>query len=276
MFICLATLKTENEVIKYNIVTEQKEVDYNKSPIRVHISTPIADCIMKTIANDRHTFTCNDVSYTVLSASLNSKFNEYNPYYRRKVDFTNITNPQKIYIYKRNSHCEKCRRKGLDSSIECVSAAVSCILNVHETHIIEVQYCKRCKTYFVDEESLKIFEKKYGTLLFERIFETHNSDDIEWDYEYANDTILSRYGYTAKENALTKKERQFILSYIIENNIAEKAELKSILSTFIKLRGDRCYKAEPIWREDLKFLNEYNLNDNRFIGNSVLIRKNKT
>ena len=52
MFICLATLKTENEVIKYNIVTEQKEVDYNKSPIRVHISTPIADCIMKTIAND--------------------------------------------------------------------------------------------------------------------------------------------------------------------------------------------------------------------------------
>lgn len=41
-----------------------------------------------------------------------------------------------------------------------------------------------------------------GTLLFERIFETHNSDDIEWSYEYANDTILSRYGYTAKENAL--------------------------------------------------------------------------
>lgn len=127
-----------------------------------------------------------------------------------------------------------------------------------------------------DEESLKIFEKKYGTLLFERIFETHNSDDVEWGYEYTNDTILSRYGYTAKENALTKKERQFILSYIIENKIADKSELKSILSTFIKLRGDRCYKAEPIWREDLKFLNEYNSNNNRFIGNSVLIRKNKT
>lgn len=272
----MATLKTEKEVIRYNIVTEQKEEDFDKNPIRVHMSKPIADCIMRAIANDQHTFVYKDISYTILTASLNSDFNDYNPYYRRKVDFTNIKNPQKIYIYKRNSHCEKCKRKGLDSNIECVSAAVSSILNICETHIIEVQYCKRCKTYFVDEESLKVFEKKYGTLLFERVFETHNSDDMEWGYEYANDTVLSRYGYTAKENALTKKERQYILSYIIENKIADKAELKSILSTFIKLRGDRCYKAEPIWREDLKFLNEYNCNNNRFIGQSVLVRKNKT
>lgn len=94
-------------------------------------------------------------------------------------------------------------------------------------------------------------------------------------YKYANDTILSRYGYTAKENALTNKERQCILSYIIENKIADKGELKSILSSFINLRGDRCYKAESIWREDLKFLNEYNINDNKFIGNAVLVSKKR-
>lgn len=159
MFICLATLKTENEVIRYNLVTEQKEADYDKNPIRVHISAPIADCIMKAVANEKSTFVCNNVSYTFLSISFNGKFNEYNPYYRRKVDFTNIANPPKIYVYKRNAHCEKCKRKGLKSSVECVLANVSCILNVYETHTIEVQYCKMCKTYFVDEESLKVFEK---------------------------------------------------------------------------------------------------------------------
>lgn len=46
MFICLATLKTENEVIRYNIVTEQKEVDHDKDPIRVHFSMTIS---IKTI-----------------------------------------------------------------------------------------------------------------------------------------------------------------------------------------------------------------------------------
>lgn len=274
MFICLVTLKRENTVIRYNIVTEEKEADRTTNPKRIHMSVPIAKCIMKAIAKGRNEFTCNDVSYIILTASVNSKFNEYNPYYRRKVDFTDITNPQKIYIYKRNAHCEKCRRKGLDSNIEYVTAAVPSILNVSEIHIIEVQYCKRCETYFIDEESLKIFEKKHGTLLFERIYETNDFEDAEWGYEYARDTILSRYGYIAQENALTKKERQGILTFIIENEIAEKAELKSILSTFINKRGIRCYKAEPIWREDLKFLNEYTSNNNRFIGNSVLIRKN--
>ena len=273
MFICLVTLKRENKVIRYNIVTEKKEVDATKDPKRIHISVPIADCIMKAIAKGRDEFTCNDVSYIILTASVNSKFNEYNPYYRRKVDFTDITNPQKIYIYKRNAHCEKCRRKGLDSNIEYVSAAVASLLNVNEIHIIEVQYCKRCKTYFIDEESLKVFEKKHGTLLFERIFGIHDFEDTEWGYEYARDTVLSRYGYTAQENALTKKERQRVLTYIIENGKAEKAELKSILSTFINMRGNRCYKAEPIWQEDLKFLNEYNSNNNRLIGKSILIRK---
>lgn len=274
MFICLATLKKEYKVIRYNIVTEHSEVDYTTTPLRVHITTPIADHIMQAVAKGSKQFVCNNATFTILTVSLHPQFNEYNPYYRRIVDFSNTKTPQKIYIYKRNAHCEKCRRKGLESSTECVSATVSCILNVHEKHNIEVGYCKRCKTYFVDEESLKTFEKKYGTLLFERIFEHISSDNSFSNYEYANDTILSRYGYTAQENALSKKERQSILSYIIENKIADKSELKSILTTFITMRGSRCRKAEPIWQEDLKFLNEYNSNSNRIIGPSVLVRKN--
>lgn len=259
-------LETDSgEIVRYNIVTKTSETKFDCDPIRVHTSTPIADEIMKAVTTEKDTIICNHVHYTILTVSISSKFNDYNPYYKRKIDFSNLETPQKIYIYKHSSVCLKCKRKKLYDNIENVTANISCILNKYDTYLIDIQFCKTCKRYFVDEQSLRIYEKKYGPLLFERIMEQVESDYYS-EYSYSIDTVLSRYGYTAQQGILSKKERQGILVFLIESGLSNKPEIKTILSEFISFRGNRCYKAAPIWREDLFFINQYNAAKQRYIG----------
>lgn len=267
MFICLAVLETDNgEIVRYNIVTKKEEQKFECEPIRVHISTPIADEIMNAITNEKDEIICNNVHYNILTVSINSNFNNYNPYYRRKVNFSSLKYPQKIYIYKHSSVCLKCVRKGIRNNIENVIADIGCILNKYDTYQIDIQFCKSCKRYFVDEQSLRVYEKKWGPLLFERIKESGNSEYFT-EFSYAEDTVLSRYGYSAQQGStLSKKERQGILTFLIESGISNKSEIKTILSKFIDLRGGRCYMAVPIWREDLFFVNQYNIENQRYIG----------
>ena len=45
-----------------------------------------------------------------------------------------------------------------------------------------------------------------------------------------------------------------------------KNEIKNLLSSFIFHRGDKCYKAKPLWESDLAFVNNYRNENNRYIG----------
>ena len=67
--------------------------------------------------------------------------------------------------------------------------------------------------------------------------------------------ILSRNGYSTKLNDCERKQ---ILINMMEGGIS-KAEIKDKLSDFIYHRSERNPYASEIWRQDLWFVNRYEL-----------------
>lgn len=264
MFIASAELETETgNRYKYKIVTEKSKEDYDSEPAIVFYEADIADKIIEAYTNEKEYFQYEKQKFKIVSFVSNSSFSKYNKHKFRKIDISE--KPIPIHLYKKTAICPKCKANKKENNLENVIATISCLLNRSDTCNVEIQYCHNCKRYFVDEQSLAEYEKRYGLLLFERM---KSSDDSGWfegsDYSFDSDTILSRYGYSAQTDKVSEKSRRAILTYLIENGY--KNEIKSILSYFIRVRGDRCYKACPIWKSDLYFVNNYNSNNDRYIG----------
>lgn len=263
MFIASVELETENKArYRYKIITDKSKEDYECEPALVHYEAEIANEMMKAYTNNQEYFQCDNQRFKIISFYCNSLFNVYNKHKRRKCDFSNKA--ALIHIYKQNALCPRCKRHKKKSNLENVIASVSCLLNRSDTCDIEIQYCRNCKEYFVDEQSLAEYEKKYGLLLFERSKEFSKNGWTDNDYDYNPDSILSRYGYSAQTDIITEKARRAVLIYLIEKGY--KNHIKNLLSSFIKNRGNRCYKACPVWMSDLDFVNEYSSEYDRYIG----------
>lgn len=270
MIIAYLELETDNKNrYQYKIVSEKKEENFECEPAMVYFETNIADEMMKAIAQEKEEFKFNQQKYKIVLLLTEKRFDSYNKYIVKKVDFSN-EKPVEIILYKNKALCPKCKKNNQEMNIENVIATVRCLLNLNDTCEIEIQHCINCNTYFVEEQSLKEYEKKYGLLLFERVTQEKEQNIAydEYGHTFAKDTILSRYGYVAQADLLTIDERQAILAFLIEQG--KKNEVKNLLSSFIYYRGEKCYKACPIWQNDLRFVNEYNFDDEDYIGWGIL------
>lgn len=266
MFIASVELELKNkERFKYKIVTEESEENYDSEIALIYYKSYLADKIIEAYTKGKDSFSLDEGrQFKIISIITNSLFESFNVHKRRRVNFVNKSIP--IHLYSKMAICPACRRNGRENRLENVIATVSCILNRSDTCEIEIQYCHYCKKYFIDEQSLVGYERKYGLLLFERIDST--DEDYYGDLYYNKDTILSRYGYSAQNS---DESRRTVLIYLIENGY--KNEVKSILSSFIRYRGDRCYKACPVWISDLSFVNNYGSEDDRYVGYGIISRK---
>lgn len=289
MFICSATLRNDyfGETV-YKIVTEPQEADMSATDdniAKVHLSTPIADVLMKAIVYNNSEFECNNQTWQIVRYAINSEFPKYCPYkYKKKstgktqrIDFSSPESEPKIYIYNVKSICPHCYNYyGIDDSAENVIAKIPVLSDPDTTVSVNINYCSRCKRYFTNKYSLEMYERKYGVLLFQRIIENYSKDgNLVRNYEFADDSILSRYGYTVRAGQLTDKQRQSILVYLIESKKASKQYIKNKLSEFISAR-ERCYHSERyinainLWKKDIFFVDEYNIDKQTDIGKSKL------
>ncbi|MBR6531971.1 MAG: hypothetical protein IKT61_05665 [Clostridia bacterium] len=266
MIIAYVELETDTgNRYQYKIVSEKSEENFDCEPSMVYFETNIANEIMKAVANEKEKFNFNQQNYKIDLLLTEKRFNNYNKYVFKKVDLSD-GDPVEIIVYKNKALCPACKKNNREMNLENVIATVRCLLNLNDTCEIEIQHCKNCDTYFVEEQSLKEYEKKYGLLLFERVVEsTFGGDNYDdFGHKFAQDTVLSRYGYLAQAEKMSMETRRAILSFLIDKGY--KNEIKNLLSSFIFYRGEKCYKACPIWQSDLKFVNEYALEDDDYIG----------
>ena len=131
-------------------------------------------------------------------------------------------------------------------------------------HIIDMSYCPTCNRFYIFNNVLLHYEEKYGKLLIERVYQYWNTNRYHIPYEYAPDTILSRWGYCAQEGKQCQSERRAILACMMSYNRDYKEEIKAILNHFINTRKD-CYKAIPIWTSDLIYVCEFDI-DQAFLN----------
>ena len=268
MLIAKYTIRNDVYGTKTGIITTNEKSKIAMSYDELHYTTPIADYIMNAAANGNKTFICVSKEYELLEYTPSPIEYRYNKYRIEKVMYYKHEKKNPVIIMRNNCHCKACRNKyGFDSVKDLIIKVETVNKRIVE---ILVQHCKRCGKYFIDEESLKLYEKKYGVLFIEREW-----DDTQFDNKnqiYNDDSILSRYGYSAGENAPNDETRQSIMLRLINENICQKHEIMELLSRFITHRGERCYNAVNIWKRDLLFLNQYDWNNKRVESGYYLVQ----
>ena len=185
-------------------------------------------------------------------------FNDYRPKKKRDPNLVSIPRSTEIVVYVGRCRCPRCYPKYKFSSIKNICGEVYLKNKPGKTVKIDIQYCDNCGVYFIDKQSLFAYEREHGKLniIQKSMGSLIERDDI--DGIFAPDSILSRWGYYARDG-FDDRYRQSILAGMIDSGISKSA-IKDKLTEFIEFRGARCYKAVHLWSADLKFVNGYGLN----------------
>lgn len=196
----------------------------------------------------------------LLHYSCNDEERFYNIYRKNHVvDRVDVKRYEELIVYTGRCSCPRCYAKYGFDGIDNVCGMIGLKRNPKRTVPVDVQRCNRCLTYFIDQQSLELYERQYGELnVYRKSLEQFKRDlwyydDI--DNDYAPDSILSRNGYYARLDTI---ERRRALIHAMKNGVS-KAEIKNKLTEFIERRGKRCPNAAVVWRKDLEFVNSYNL-----------------
>lgn len=239
--------------------------DPDKGVITLHYSNPLAELIMQLAVTQKLPveFEFRGDACKLLSYSFNDEEKKYNRFRPEHITATKKLMPyhDEIVVYSGRCRCPKCYPQYAWETIENICGIVT--LEKGGQAKIDLQWCKHCATYFIDEQSLGIYERRYGRLRIHRLtMRDFVRRPSAWtDGAFAEDSILSRNGYLAEYST---EIRHRALECMLENGIS-KAEIKNKLTEFIELRGDRCHRAVFIWMEDLEYVNDYCLESERKI-----------
>lgn len=262
MYIASAVYEQEDFAqTKLKICTENEaripyeEIDSEAKVICFHYEHELSQTIMKLAATKElpAKFVFRGQTCVLRSYACNSFERRFNKYRANHVAaIKRFAYRDEIIVYKKRCNCPKCFAQHGWSAIENVCGVFSTAGG--EDAFIDIQRCKYCQTYFIDNQSLDIYEKKYGRLGIKRLtMDEFIRRESPWQDTdgFAPDSILSRNGYLSKYD---EKRRHDALRIMLYNGIS-KAEIKEKLSEFIALRGERCYMAIEIWRYDLEYVN---------------------
>lgn len=141
-----------------------------------------------------------------------------------------------------------------------------------------VSYCRNCNQYIMLKDT---FDQIDGIILCQVVDESKlydestnlNDDEIDTAQKQS---ILYKYGYNVNaQSNLSGKQRQIILSTVIEAGLMTRMQVSSHLSTLIA-RGDkikRWKEATSKWKQDKYYVQHYNSNDlPRIITDKIILK----
>ena len=274
MPVCEVTLQSTYGTERFCVLF-RREFDISSDEITNEMSLIPEDCemgsqIIQAIKNNVKTFVCAGSTFRITRQRIILDATGNNPYFKRHIDFTTRKHPPVVYVYRQDAICPTCRARHIPQSVENVTASMITMSGMKIDNI-NLQFCRNCKRYFIDLQSLRQYNRTFGALFFERDLDGV-SDLYNWDF--AADSVLSRHGYTAN-GSMSAADRQRCITMIIENNFATKSEIIHRLSRLIDLNGARCAYGCLRWEEDLKFLNNYNIESQRFVGEITELRNSR-
>lgn len=135
--------------------------------------------------------------------------------------------------------------------------------------VVDAMYCPECDEYYISESEFNRI-KLHGTLCH-KVVTVNEYLKVKQNYDsWSDKSFLSSYGYSANEqDDLSDAERQRILAFIVENDIASASRVISFLEWLIRKRGERCYKACEKWERDVEFVRSYIPNGRYVIAKDI-------
>lgn len=189
------------------------------------------------------------VSYEVKSLDGNND--------KRPLNLTTFSRNQSLLIYANKCTCRYCYNR---NRIDTIIDKMAYVLTKDGREVaVNVQFCTGCDRYFMNYESFKSYQKMYGALDVELDFDSSVPDINEWE-EFADDSVLSRHGYSVRAG-VHRTTRQQALSRILNDGIATKHEIIKLLTQFIRRNKNRFPDACRRWEEDILFVNQYRIDE---------------
>ena len=175
-----------------------------------------------------------------------------------------------LYVYKGKRSCEKKNHN--------IIPATGILSSRNNRPVkINIQYCKTCNEYFIGLESYKNYQKDHGGLLGNIYFENIAKSPGHGYGNLADESPLRLCGYTVKEGELSVEKRRFILKYILDHDILDKPQVVNYLEFFVATNEKQKNKQEAVqkWRDDLDWVNHYQINSQIHVQISKIKKKNK-
>lgn len=143
---------------------------------------------------------------------------------------------------------------------------------------IPTSYCNECNLYFVLKHDFEI-AKIEGVILCPVIDKTKGQSIDSLKSKTGNESRIHMLGYNVKKNSgYTQKQRQIILSNILENYPEISIhEIKSHLKRCASQHGNQKNYANAVkcWQEDYEFISQYKKGDMpQVIINKIVIGRN--
>lgn len=188
-----------------------------------------------------------EIVYKVLAEMMYQK----NALKKKTIQCTQQTT---LYIHKNMIKCQK-----EDHNI--ISATAVLTGRNNKEIKLNVNYCTSCDLFFINYESYKLYRNLYGIMIGNLKLDTGDFLSPEKDF-LAEASPLNLCGYSVNQgDGYSNRERQYIISKIIDNGIMKKSEIIRYLEHFIKMNGKK--KGNEIalekWASDLEYTLNFNL-----------------
>lgn len=172
-----------------------------------------------------------------------------------------------IWLYRNKTPCPK-----HPGQVESVTAYVESVRN-HMPNPLNIQYCKVCKRYYINETSYQMYAKRYGLPILNispLMTSGHPFDPTQ--LQEHSPLYIAGYNVSA-EFGLSDRERHRILAEIIASGTLTKSQVVSHLETLIKYRGNELSMQNAVskWELDLSFVHQYDLQTQRTVTGSIRI-----
>lgn len=157
-----------------------------------------------------------------------------------------------LYIHKNHIKCQR------DNHHIVSATAILTGLN-HREISLNVNYCKKCKMFFMNYTTYEMYREKYGVLLGHLRMDSY-SESMHDGQILADESPLKLCGYSVNQkDGYTNSTREYIISQIIDKVIMTKSEVVRYLEYFIGMNGKKRGNELALekWKADLKFTLNY-------------------
>lgn len=122
---------------------------------------------------------------------------------------------------------------------------------------LPIHRCETCGRRFIGIESYKLFTEEYGILIFERCPDESMIKDSF--FMYNSESKLHQMGYNVIDGKLSEKERQSILTTLLDNKIMTYLEICRDIENAIGIFQGRAKFQAAVnkWKLDLGFIGNY-------------------
>lgn len=126
----------------------------------------------------------------------------------------------------------------------------------HKLNPFNVYYAEKRDIYFINKSSYDLYREKYG-LPFLKLIPGEYS---EINYDLRPESQLHIYGYSL-EYGNTKARRQEVLAFLIDSGLMKKNQIQNHIEWLINTHHNSLNYTNACdkWKDDLLFVNEYNI-----------------